>query len=354
MDHSPIFIHSLHRCGSTWLFQVFRRAAANYWCYAEPAHQVVASLLPTGQLLSIGQSLATTLRHGELERPYYWELVQVQAQIIGLVNEAISYKNYFAPHRLCEQDRQYFAALIAAAPYRPVLQFCRSAGRAHALKEAFGGLHVHLWREPRSQWWSMKVDQYFDDAIQLIYNSPNLPPALAWVRKRVRLCRVKLNSVQSDVEKVRSEALSREEAYLAFYALWLYANVHLRRIADIEFSIDRASLDVDYRARVASDLSDAGVGGICMDDCRIPMVSLQPAEIGWYAAIEQKVHDNMLRSESARDLDVVSHELQLIRSLELPEHNLADELRRQRELTLRMIEAFQYTYRNYFHLRNAS
>jgi len=36
----PIYIHSLFRAGSTYLFHVFRRSKAGYWCYQEPLHEV--------------------------------------------------------------------------------------------------------------------------------------------------------------------------------------------------------------------------------------------------------------------------------------------------------------------------
>ena len=43
---SPVVIRSLFRSGSTWLFGVFRRAEAGYWCYQEPFNEGLCGLSP--------------------------------------------------------------------------------------------------------------------------------------------------------------------------------------------------------------------------------------------------------------------------------------------------------------------
>jgi hypothetical protein len=39
MSAGPIFVHSLFRSGSTYLFEVFRRSPDGYWCYQEPLNE---------------------------------------------------------------------------------------------------------------------------------------------------------------------------------------------------------------------------------------------------------------------------------------------------------------------------
>ena len=41
MNATPIFIHSLFRSGSTYLFKLCRSSPAGYWCYQEPLHEAV-------------------------------------------------------------------------------------------------------------------------------------------------------------------------------------------------------------------------------------------------------------------------------------------------------------------------
>lgn len=351
--HAPIFIHSMHRCGSTWLFKAFRRQSQLYWCYGEPEHEVVAQLINSDELETIGQQMANRLRHGKLDLPYFWEIIQFREQLANTVNEAIAYKNYFPGQLLDRTDHEFFSRLISLSPHTPVLQLCRSIGRAHALKNAFGGTHIHLWRAPRSQWWSMKIDQYFDDAIQLIYNAPNLPIELCWVKERVSFSQVSLDRVTPDVERVRAEPLTQQDAYLAYYSFWLYANLSLRQIADIDFCIDRVSYDLDYRSHVINQFDATGIKSLHFNDCQVPAVVLHSSEINWYQVIEQEVHQNMLHHWKPEEVNLLLQNLDLIRALHASSEASIDDARRQRELVRRTIEAFQYTYRQLYFLKNA-
>ena len=71
---SPIFIHSLFRSGSTYIFNVFRDSEAGYWCYQEPLneHLLFASDAPE-KLLEIDKQTASHLRHPVLKKPYFDE-----------------------------------------------------------------------------------------------------------------------------------------------------------------------------------------------------------------------------------------------------------------------------------------
>ncbi len=75
---APIFIHSLFRTGSTYLFHVFRRCVGHYWCYQEPLHEVIryAATAPE-HLLQLNAESGSRLRHPVLERPYFWEFFQI-------------------------------------------------------------------------------------------------------------------------------------------------------------------------------------------------------------------------------------------------------------------------------------
>ncbi|MGC2164756.1 MAG: hypothetical protein WA632_01940, partial [Gallionella sp.] len=164
MNHSdhqdtPIFIHSFFRAGSTYLFNVFRRSDHGYWCYQEPEHEMLSHLNDNAdELLKFGVDITCDLRHPTLIEPYFWEFCQIKDSLTGLFKKSFSYDNYFEnPTKpLPEDQRKYFETLISAAKGRPVLQFCRSAGRIGAINNSFGGIHIHLWRDPRNQWWSFK------------------------------------------------------------------------------------------------------------------------------------------------------------------------------------------------------
>ena len=65
----PVFIHSLFRAGSTYLFNCFRRSPFGYWCYQEPLNEyLVNAVNMPGKLLELHEENATHLRHPKLER----------------------------------------------------------------------------------------------------------------------------------------------------------------------------------------------------------------------------------------------------------------------------------------------
>lgn len=344
---SPIFIHSLHRCGSTWLFNVFRRSEDRFWCYAEPEHHAVKRLLDADALLTVGEALADQLRHHGITaaKPYFWELEQIKDRLADLADERIAYEHYFAGDDLDPLDRRYFGELIAAAPRRPVLQLCRSVGRAAALKRAFGGTHLHLWREPISQWWSMKVDPYFDDAVHLVFHHRQLPAELAWFSADISPVPLDLGRPLEAVEQARASGLSPERRYRLFYALWFYAQVRLRAIADVDFSIDRATADEEYRASLFGRLAGLGASEEGLADCKAPAVRVHRSEEPWYQAIEQDVHSRWRAAGYGHEVERVAERLGRVRALIAAGHDAGEECRRQRKLMLDLETRFYDVYR---------
>ena len=178
----PIFVHSLFRSGSTYVFNAFRRSTAGYWCYQEPLNEYVRHVASAPErLLEIDGHDASLLRHPLLERPYFWEFYQVRNAIAALFRKEFSYDGFFmaADNPSFGDLTGYLQRLIDSAKGRPFLQCCRTFGRLAALRDTLGGTHIHLWRNPHDQWWSYQVGDYFDAATQLIYNAADLPTTLA-------------------------------------------------------------------------------------------------------------------------------------------------------------------------------
>ena len=167
----PIFIHSLWRTGSTFLFSVFRRSPNGYWCYQEPIHEFALYSKDAPDLL-MSNHLASpdVLRHPHLDKPYFYELFKTWPQWRNDINKNIIYDAYFA-----EADNDsttiYLDKLIKNSKGRPVIQECRTSSRISVLKKSLGGQHIYLWRNPWDQWWSYKATHYFDITNQLILNT---------------------------------------------------------------------------------------------------------------------------------------------------------------------------------------
>jgi hypothetical protein len=185
MNAAPIFVHSLFRSGSTYLFEVFRRSPAGYWCYQEPLNEHLRHAADApDRLLEISSRDSSLLRHPTLDKPYFWEFYQVRGAIAPLFRKELSYDGFFAtPDSSSFRNLvSYLRGLIDSAQGRPFFQCCRTTGRSGALREALAGTHIHLWRNPHDQWWSYQVGDYFNATTQRIFNAADLPPPLVAVK----------------------------------------------------------------------------------------------------------------------------------------------------------------------------
>ena len=296
-QEKPIFIHSLFRSGSTYLFNVFRRSDAGYWCYQEPFNDHLLNLDDHPEkLLEPGSGLSRELRHPRLDRPYFWEYHEIRSSLAGRFRPEFIYRDFFVPpgEPLDDAQRVYLQALLDQAKGRPVLQFCRSFGRCRAMQKAFDSLDIHLWREPAAQWWSIKINAYFEAAILKIYDSPVLPDVLGEVRQQAGLSGRHEETPEGPAAPATT-IHDGEAGYRAFFALWLFSFLECGDVAEVEICIDRLSGDGSYRDEVLSRLNELGVGGVDFSDCSIPVLTLSSAEREWFQRLETQVADVFVR-----------------------------------------------------------
>lgn len=341
----PVFIHSLYRAGSTYIFSVFRRSDDGYYCYQEPENEFLLHLNgDASKLLEMGNETTQNLRHPALGQSYFWEFYQVRGELSGLFRKSFSFDDFFADcsSGLTVEQTQYFGALITYAKGRPVLQMCRSAGRVGAFKQQFGGKHIHLWREPRNQWWSFKVNDYFDPAVQLIYNARQLPPVLAEIKRRCGIGEFHNSDVGVEFHYAHRSQLGTTENYLSFYALWLYAYLETEKYADVTLNIDALSAEESYREISLKRLADIGVRGLDFGDCSLPQASFSKIEDEFFQQIEQQVQALFI-GQGYTEFDVdkarVARE-SASRQCSEKNSNLQRDAARAREITMRYLDRF--------------
>ncbi len=285
---SPIFIHSLFRSGSTYVFNKLRSAGI-FYCYQEPCNEVLIDLdTRPDDFLKPPDHDNQLLRHPTLTAPYFYESYCIRDRLKGRFRKSFSYEEYFTGPRLPELQREYFTALIEAAPERPLLQFCRSAGRMEALKREFGGVHIHLWREPRGQWWSYKISDYFDATTQAIYNAFQLPEVLMKIRRLADIRCFRGRSVNREIGFYRSHPLGSRESYLAFFGMWLYSFIECERHTSETICVNKLN-DADYRVQVIHALSLAGIDGLEFSDAALANSIFYKTEASFYENIENEV-----------------------------------------------------------------
>jgi hypothetical protein len=286
--NSPIFLHSLFRSGSTYLFDKFRRTD-QFYCYQEPCNETLIDLdtRPDGFMRRPDHD-NRMLRHPALTAPYFFEFYCIRDRLKDLFKKSFSFDEYFTGPRLPDAQKKYFGTLIEAAPRRPLLQFCRSAGRIEALKREFGGLHIHLWREPRGQWWSYKVSTYFDATTHATYNAAQLPAALGKIRALANIPRFRGRSVNREIYFHRSHPKAARESYLAFFGIWIYSFIEFERHASESICINQLN-DEHYRTGVTHALASAGVGVLEFSDAKLTSPSFSETDASFYESIENEV-----------------------------------------------------------------
>lgn len=270
--NSPIFIHSLFRSGSTYVFNVFRRSDEYYWCYQEPTHEVAFfSKNNRDNLLLDKDEMQAVMRHADLDSNYFQELYETWNDWKELIKEQVVYDAYFDNNTTNEIGLSYWSALINAAKARPVLQECRTSGRIMAIKEALGGFHIYLWRNPWDQWWSYKVSPYFDVASQLIIHSSKSPFSVKKLCAELALPKYGGNDIAQAFVFYYNTPLTSEQSYLIFYILWCLGLRSGIEHSDLLLSIDHLSESGSYRKNISAELMEkAHINGVDFSDCRVP------------------------------------------------------------------------------------
>lgn len=142
--NQPIFIHSLFRTGSTYIFNVFRRSDSGYWCYQEPLNEyLIQAATEPDRPLEINDEKQRYYRHPKLNKPYFYEFHMLANEVGKHFHKEFSYDQYFTT----EQDdftdlKNYFTVLRNGSKGRPVFQCCRTTGRVAGIKTECGGIHV--------------------------------------------------------------------------------------------------------------------------------------------------------------------------------------------------------------------
>lgn len=286
---SPVFIHSLWRSGSTYIFNVFRRSVAGYWCYQEPIHEFVLSAQNAPQsLLAVGQGNESLLRHPHLDKPYLSELYETYHSWNGRLEKPLVYDQYFDAHG-SEELKNFLQPLIDHARGRPVIQECRTSSRIPAIQNLFQGYHIFLWRNPRDQWWSFKVNPYFDVMCQMILNAPTHPKVISSLRDEIHFSEVHCDNIEQEYHHFSLRPMKAQDSYVCFFTVWCLSLLNGFTYADIDINIDSLSSSTEYRLKKQRDLKDAGISGLDFFDCHVHQTTFLPEENAFFDELEKRV-----------------------------------------------------------------
>jgi hypothetical protein len=286
----PVFIHSLFRAGSTYLFDVFRNSSSGCYCYKEPDNEILLRPLENMDPLTESAGANAILRHPRLDRPYLAEFMPLRDAVAHSFRKQFPYDSYFLSANDTEPElAEYLALLISEAHGRPVLQFCRSTGRLAWLRRKFAAHHLFLWRHPWDQWWSYKIAPYFDTANLLILNANAVPPVFQEIRSLLAFRPYHDASLENEFAYFGSHGLAPEHSYLLFFSLWYHAMYEGLRIADVVIGIDALSCSDEYRQETLAQLEVLGVKGVDFSNCHIHQGHFLNCDRAFFESIEHQV-----------------------------------------------------------------
>jgi hypothetical protein len=297
--NTPIFIHSLWRAGSTYVFNVFRRSDYGYWAYKEPIHEIALNAKNQNNLEVFDEFTSDKLNflnHPYLEKSYFYELQQTFDIWKYFLEKEIIMDDYFEK-KLSISSENYLRAIIKAAKGRPVIQECRTSCRIGAIKQNIGGKHIYLWRNPWDQWLSFKAgEDYSNIACQIILGGSSAPEIIATIKKEISYTEFHDENIAVEFDHFKQKKLSPKHSYLVFYTLWCLGLIEGMLHADLMISIDSLSCSTKYRLSIENQLRMINITDLDFFDCQVPQANFGMDDNDFFVSIENHVHELLISS----------------------------------------------------------
>ena len=262
----PIFLHSLWRTGSTYLWSRFR-AAAGTRCYYEPLHDGLARLtrqrIARGTLEVIEQN-----NHPRLNDPYFSEFGPlVSGRGVRGYRRRFAYSRFILQPADHDPELQaYMAGLIGAARRDgrvAVLGMNRSDLRVSWMRSRFQSYDISLDREPADVFSSYisqmyKGNYYYFTKLMLIVELNRRHEIFAPLAERLTLrsATEQLLVSPKDFYRVVLDSMSRENLYALTLYIWAVRSLHALSACDLIVDLalaDRRGYRDDIAERIAAD-----------------------------------------------------------------------------------------------------
>ena len=287
---SVIFVHSLFRSGSTYIYNVLKRTG-RFHVYHEPFHEVISTPQSEwGELVGRKDKLKTILRHDFLVGGYFGEYSHLISKIEKSFNKNLSYDYYFLSSDDQADDLKiYVDVLINGAPKAPILQCTRTSGRIEWFKRNYESKHIFLLRNPWDQWYSYKVDPYISTTSRLTYSQSNIPPVMKDVLDASGV--LPLTGVDSQEKIIYgfNHPITPAADYFLFFGLWVYAFISGKQHCDLFIDMDALSADDEYREKCILDLEHLFIKDVDLSDISLHRTIFSECERLVYEITENEV-----------------------------------------------------------------
>ncbi len=270
----PIFLHSLFRAGSTYLWNKFRCHGSCY-CYYEPLNSSVADSLESLKP-HCSREVALDMRHPEVSLSYFDEYPRNDAGLVPFYQKEFAYGRQPGNQQESDDLKKYLDSLIANAEHsgrRPLLEFCRTAYLQDWLRQHYQTENIFILRDARAQWESYcSFDSGFFTGNHLLMlasnkNSPLLQP----LQDVIYLPQYSSSTVITEIEFYHyavEPLLGLERTYFLFYYLWLITFLESWEYCRLVIDINGLSCSPEIRRNCERGLAEMGIK-LDFSDCRI-------------------------------------------------------------------------------------
>lgn len=315
MADKPIFIHSLFRTGSTYIWNKFRQNK-KYYCYYEPFHQELANIdYEKPEIWGHGKQTTQTMRHPDLDENYlqeYKKLLKPGLKGVPFFKKAFSFDNFCSADDNPDQ-KAYIDNLIKAAGDRvPVLQFNRSALRIAWFKKHYTQvLHIYLARNPRDQFHS-NMDMYQVNRLESFLAMDLIVPSVNTGRDFFKELRQRIPLFEYHSDRFEDEMFiysslipnyTTAEKYFIFYFTWFMSLFENGLNADMLLNIDLLSTSTHYREWFHKELQNRGVSGVDFSDAQIRQYRDTVIEKETMSEIEETVQSMALKRYTEKQIE---------------------------------------------------
>ncbi len=289
--HPPVFIHASWRTGSTWFWSRFR-AIPGTLCFYEPFNGDLARL--TAEKAGGSASTWSGANHPDID-PYYQEympLVQPSGGV-RLYDPRFAF-DWFIPRggvtgELRQGEKWYLGQLLSQgtrAGKTVVLGFTRSLGRSHAIRQAFGGVHILQYRNPWRQWCSYQRlakggGTYFLASVARLCNRADddyLASLVTFYLGRGTATPPEPGS--ADALRIL-EQLPAHDKFAMFMALHVYLYLRTSWIADLVVDTTELSRNASYRLDIEQRLRHATGLSVSFPDARDEHETADDIDVDW-------------------------------------------------------------------------
>jgi len=300
-NRKTIFLHSMFRAGSTYMFNKFR-GYEEFWPYYEPLHHDLIRLKKESlDIWKFDKQATNVMNHPELEKPHFYEFKFAFSdnEKLPYYNINFAYKDFFNVSNTHELHN-YIDNLIDSTPDAklPVFQFNRTSLRIKWFKKQYPeSLNIFLLRNPRDQFESY----YQRNPIgKNIFLAINLYIVLSdSTANKYLLPHSKTLKFSGDIGKDLKESMNLtkkfdlKKHYEIFYYIWSHSLAHADQYANIIMDMDKMNSDKDYIVEIQNKISNYSSVELDFNDYNLKQNVKYSMKKNDFNGIENKINNDI-------------------------------------------------------------